>query len=64
VLGETNLIEGTIAPQFDDGTRLALPSGHELRAPSGSRCSDGARGMLFIRPEGRKLGEPECLTWD
>jgi putative spermidine/putrescine transport system ATP-binding protein len=50
-LGEANLIEGTIAPQFGDGTRLVLPSGHELRAPSGSRCSGGARGMLFIRPE-------------
>ena len=49
-LGEANLIEGTIAPQFGDGTRLVLPSGHELRAPSGS-CSGGARGMLFIRPE-------------
>ena len=50
-LGEANLIEGTVAPQFDDDTRLVLPSGHELRAPSGSRCSAGARGMLFIRPE-------------
>ena len=50
-LGEANLIEGTIAPQFADGTRLVLPSGNELRAPSGSRCSSGARGMLFIRPE-------------
>jgi putative spermidine/putrescine transport system ATP-binding protein len=50
-LGEANLIEGTIAPQFGDGTRLVLPSGHELLAPSGSRCSGGARGMLFIRPE-------------
>ena len=50
-LGEANLIEGTITPQFGDGTRLVLPSGHELRAPSGSRCSGGARGMLFIRPE-------------
>jgi len=50
-LGEANLIEGTIAPQFGDGTRLVLPSGHELRAPSGSRRSDGGRGMLFIRPE-------------
>ena len=50
-LGEANLIEGTVAPQFDDDTRLVLPSGHELRAPSGSRGSGGARGMLFIRPE-------------
>jgi len=50
-LGEANLIEGTIATQFADGTRLVLASGHELRAPSGSRCSGGARGMLFIRPE-------------
>jgi len=50
-LGEANLIEGTVAPQFGDGTRLVLPSGHELRAPSGSRRSVGGRGMLFIRPE-------------
>jgi ABC-type Fe3+/spermidine/putrescine transport system ATPase subunit len=50
-LGEANLIEGTVAPHFGDGTRLVLPSGHELRAPSGSRRSDGSRGMLFIRPE-------------
>src|SRR6516165_293132 len=50
-LGEANLIEGTIAPQFGDDTRLVLPSGHELRAPSGSRRSVGGRGMLFIRPE-------------
>jgi spermidine/putrescine ABC transporter ATP-binding subunit len=50
-LGEANLIEGTIAPQFGDGTRLVLPSGHELRAPNGSRSSEGGRGMLFIRPE-------------
>src|SRR5262249_45921506 len=51
LLGEPNLIEGTIAPQFANGMRLVLPSGHELRVPSGSRCSGGARGMLFIRPE-------------
>ena len=50
-LGEANLIEGTIAPQFGASTRLVLPSGHELRAPSGARCGGGARGMLFIRPE-------------
>src|SRR6516225_9799812 len=49
-LGEANLIEGTVAPQLGDGTRLVLPSGHELRAPSGSRRSVGGRGMLFIRP--------------
>jgi len=50
-LGEANLIEGTVAPHFGDDTRLVLPSGHELRAPSGSRRSGGGRGMLFIRPE-------------
>ena len=50
-LGEANLIEATIALQFADGMRLVLPSGQELRAPSGSRGSGGARGMLFIRPE-------------
>ena len=45
------MIEGTLMHHGGEIARLVLPSGHELRAPSGSRCSGGARGMLFIRPE-------------
>jgi hypothetical protein len=45
------LIEGTLMHHGGEIARLVLPSGHELRAPSGSRRSDGGRGMLFIRPE-------------
>jgi putative spermidine/putrescine transport system ATP-binding protein len=50
-LGEANLIEGTVAPHSGDGSRLVLPSGQELRAPSSSCRSGAGRGLLFIRPE-------------
>jgi spermidine/putrescine ABC transporter ATP-binding subunit len=50
-LGEANLIAGTLAPDLGDDARLVLPSGQELRASRGSRGSEGARTMLFIRPE-------------
>src|SRR5271155_1421529 len=49
-LGEANLIEGTVIAQVGEVVRLRLPSGQELRAPSGNGCGIG-RGMLFIRPE-------------
>ena len=48
-LGEANLIEGDTAEEPDGFTRLTLPSGQELHAPTGNGTT--GRGMLFIRPE-------------
>ncbi|MCY0389529.1 ABC transporter ATP-binding protein [Robbsia sp. Bb-Pol-6] len=58
-IGETNLMEGTVAATDDTGTTIALGDGTRLRGTADRAFRQGAAVVLSVRPESIVIGGGE-----
>jgi putative spermidine/putrescine transport system ATP-binding protein len=58
-IGESNLLDGTVARSSADSVELVLTDGSQVRAPPRNGVAAGQRVKLVIRPENVLLDGPE-----